>query len=105
MNSSGKTTTTAERLASYYKCGTLLEHDVKVNAGVTGGVLVNLDGEMIGMTTSAAVVYNRDIGPGYAIPADENFRRLVDVLKRGEEIEYGFLGVSILPMRTLGPFV
>ena len=34
VNSSGKTATTAERLASYYKCGTLLEHDVKVNAGV-----------------------------------------------------------------------
>ena len=108
VNSSGKTTTTAERLASYYKCGTLLEHDVKVNADVTGGVLVNLDGEMIGMTTSAAVVYNRAIGPGYAMPADENFRRLVDVLKRGEEIEYGFLGVSIptdenaRPIRLIG---
>jgi serine protease Do len=86
----------AEKLASHYKCGTLFEHDVKVNGGVTGGALLNLDGELLGLTTVAAVVYNREIGPGYAIPADENFRRLVDVLRRGEEIEYGFLGV-ILP--------
>jgi serine protease Do len=91
--------TTAEKLSSYYKCGTFLEHDVKVNGGVTGGALLNLDGELIGLTTAGAVVYNREIGPGYAIPADDNFRRLVDVLKKGEEIEYGFLGVS-LPFDT-----
>jgi len=94
-NPERKLTTAAEKLASYYKCGTLFEHDVRVNAGVTGGALVNLDGEMLGLTTSAAVVYNRKLGPGYAIPMDVNFRRLIEVLRRGEEIEYGFLGVPL----------
>jgi serine protease Do len=46
------------------------------------------------MTTSTAVVYNREIGPGYAIPADENVRNVIDVLKRGEEVEYGFMGIT-----------
>lgn len=81
---------------SIYKFGILLEHDVKLNAGVTGGVLVNLDGEMVGLTVSKVVTYdNRTLDPGYAIPADANFRRALDVLRRGEEIEYGFLGVTM----------
>jgi serine protease Do len=81
---------------NFYKYGELLEHDVKLNAAVTGGVLVNLDGEMVGMTTAAATAYdNRTLGPGYAIPADENFRRVLEVLRRGEEVEFGFLGVTL----------
>lgn len=81
---------------SFYKFGVLLEHDVRLNAAVTGGVLVNLDGEMVGLTTSAATAYdNRTLGPGYAIPADDNFRRVLAVLRRGEEIEYGLLGVTL----------
>jgi serine protease Do len=99
----GGTPTAAEKLASYYKCGMLFEHDVRVNGGVTGGALVNLDGELVGLITATAVVYNREIGPGYAIPADENFRRLVEVLKRGEEIEHGFLGVPLPGTNTAVP--
>ena len=30
---------------------------------------------------------------GYAVPMDETFRRVVDTLKQGREVEYGFLGV------------
>jgi len=91
----------AERQSSYYKHAPLLEHDVRLNAGVSGAALVNLDGELVGLTTAAAVVYNREVGPGYAIPADEYFRRVVDVLRRGEEVEYGFLGVRD-PVETVG---
>jgi serine protease Do len=98
----GEPITTTEKLASHYKSGTLLEHDVRVNGPVTGGALLNLDGKLIGLTTAAAVVFDRELGPGYAIPADDNFKRLVGVLRRGEEIEYGFLGVS-LPADTASP--
>ncbi len=80
---------------SYYKFGLLLEHDVKLNAAVQGGVLINLDGEMVGLTTSTAVVYTKELGPGYAIPIDENVRRVIDVLRKGEEVEYGFLGIEL----------
>jgi serine protease Do len=83
---------------SYYKYGVVLEHTVKLNAAVTGGVLINLDGEMVGLTTSAAVVYNKELGPGYAIPIDKNVRRVIDVLRKGEEVEYGFLGMG--PMES-----
>jgi serine protease Do len=91
------------RAGRYPEYGTLLEYDVKPNAGVTGGVLLNLDSEMIGMTNAAAVAFGQEIGPGYAVPTDDNLRRIVDVLRRGEEVEYGFLGVSPLEPRNPNP--
>lgn len=83
------------RAGRYSEYGTLLEYDIRGNSGMTGGALLNLDGEMIGLTNSAAVVWGNEIGPGFAMPADDNFRRIVDVLRRGEEVEYGFLGVTL----------
>jgi serine protease Do len=81
------------RSDSYYKFGTLLEHDAKLNAGVTGAALLNLDGEMIGLSTTTAAIGAGDSSAGYAIPMDVHVRRIIDVLRRGEEVEYGFLGV------------
>jgi serine protease Do len=39
---------------SYYFYGEFLEHDARLNTGVSGAALLNLDGEMIGLTTSTA---------------------------------------------------
>jgi serine protease Do len=89
-------------IKNYYKFGPLLEHDIKPNGGVTGGALVNLSGELVGLTTATVAVYDRQIGPGYAIPADDHFRRITDVLRKGEEVEYGFLGVSAPTEQPIG---
>ena len=35
-----------------------------------------------------------DAPGGFAVPMDDIMRRIVDVLLRGEEVEYGFLGIS-----------
>jgi len=84
----------AEDPASRYtEYGPLLEFDVRLNAGMSGGILLNLDGEMIGLTNATAVAWGSELGPGYAVPTDSHFLRIVDVLKRGGEVEYGFLGV------------
>lgn len=88
-----------EKQSSYYKSGVLLEHDVRPFADTSGAALVNLDGELLGLVTAQAIVYDRAIGPGYALPADEHFRRIVEVLRRGEEVEYGFLGVTLADNR------
>ncbi len=73
--------------------GTLLQTDAKLNLGTSGGALLNLKGEMIGLTTSRAATVGYEQAAGFAIPVDETFRRIVDVLKQGREVEYGFLGV------------
>ncbi len=56
--------------------------------------MLNLKGEMIGLTTALAAVAGYEQAAGYAIPVDETFRRVVDTLKQGREVEYGFLGVQ-----------
>ena len=61
--------------------------------------MLNLKGEMIGLTTALAAVAGYEQAAGDAIPVDETFRRVVDTLKQGREVEYGFLGVQ--PERLL----
>ena len=74
--------------------GTLLQTDARLHLGCSGGALVNLQGEMIGLTTSMAAIQGGETPGGFAIPVNAGLRRLIDVLKRGEEIEYGFLGIN-----------
>ena len=74
--------------------GTLIQTDAKLNFGTSGGALLNLKGEMIGLTTSLAATAGYEQAAGYAIPVDETFFRIVETLKQGREVEYGFLGVQ-----------
>jgi S1-C subfamily serine protease len=75
----------------------LLQTDVRLNLGCSGGVLLNLQGEMIGLTTALAAVQGSDTPGGFAVPLEPGILRILDVLKQGREVEYGFLGVSCQP--------
>jgi S1-C subfamily serine protease len=77
--------------------GTLLQTDAKVNLGTSGGPLLNLHGEMVGLVTSLAAAPGYEQAAGYAIPVDKTFRRALDALKQGREVEYGFLGIQLGP--------
>jgi serine protease Do len=77
---------------SYYTYAPLIAHDAKLNMGIDGAALLDLDGNLIGLTTSTAILTG-ERGASYAFPADEYFRNIVEVLRRGEEVEYGYLGV------------
>jgi serine protease Do len=74
--------------------GTLIQTDARLELGASGGALVNLQGEMIGLTTSLAAMYGYERPGGFAIPVDDNFRRALDVLKTGRLPDYGFLGID-----------
>ncbi|MFO0809769.1 MAG: trypsin-like peptidase domain-containing protein [Gemmataceae bacterium] len=74
--------------------GTLVQTDARLQLGSSGGALVNLDGKLVGVTTATAAISGVEAPGGYAVPLDANTRRIVDVLMRGEEVEYGFLGVN-----------
>jgi serine protease Do len=78
--------------------GTLIQTGAKTTPGCSGVALLDLDGKVIGMTTALAGLRGDQPG-GFAIPFDENTQRIVEVLKRGEEVEYAFLGVQV-PMPT-----
>ena len=74
---------------------TMLQLDAKLNLGMAGGAVINLKGEMVGLTTNAANVGGFDSQAGYALPIDTLTRRAIEALKQGKEVEYGFLGVVL----------
>jgi S1-C subfamily serine protease len=81
--------------------GTLIQTDAKLGWISGGGALVNLRGELVGLTTTAATIAGHEQPAGYAIPINTTFRRIIDTLKEGREVEYGLLGVQ-LGMGALG---
>ena len=66
--------------------------------GTSGGALVNLRGELVGVTTSLAALEGYEKSVGFAIPIDSFSRRVIETLCRGYEVEYGFLGLQPLPI-------
>ena len=76
-----------------YQYGILLQIEARIALGCSGGALLNLKGEAIGITTSLAAIHGSDTPGGFALPINSGFRRIIEVLARGEEVDYGFLGV------------
>jgi S1-C subfamily serine protease len=74
--------------------GTLIQTDAKLGWSAGGGALVNLRGELVGLTTTAAVIAGHEQPAGYAIPMNATVRRAIETLKQGREVEYGMLGVG-----------
>ena len=74
--------------------GTLIQTDARLDLGTSGGALVNLQGEMIGLTTSLAALHGYERPGGFAIPVDDDFRRALDSLKTGRVPDFGLLGVE-----------
>ena len=72
----------------------VLQIDAAINPGNSGGPLVNINGEVIGIT-SLKLVRDEIEGMGFAIPI-EYAMQYVDLLEKGEQIERPFIGISML---------
>ena len=79
---------------SLHQFGTLIHTDAKLNLGTSGGALVNLRGEMVGLTTSLAAVSGYEQSAGFALAVDDLFLRVIESLKAGKLPEFGFLGIQ-----------
>lgn len=88
---SGRAVPDKETLHHY---GTLIQTDAKLNLGTSGGALINLKGEMIGLTSSLAAGAQYEKSAGFAIPVDEDFKKALETLKAGHKPEFGFLGIG-----------
>jgi len=82
------------RKETIHHFGTLLQVDTRLNLGTSGGALLNLRGELIGITTSLAALDGYETSVGYAVPLNSATKRIIKSLGRGREVEYGFLGVQ-----------
>ncbi len=70
----------------------LIQTDAAVNPGNSGGPLVNLRGEVVGINTAIVSPSGGNLGLGFAIPAKMALEVLPSLM-RGEKIERGRLGI------------
>jgi Do/DeqQ family serine protease len=74
-----------------------IQTDTSINQGNSGGALVNIRGEVIGINTWIASNSSGggSVGLGFAIPINNAKRSIDEFIAKGE-ISYGWLGVSLL---------
>lgn len=72
--------------------GDLIQTDASINQGNSGGPLVNIDGEVVGINTAIYSESGGSVGIGFAIPANQA-KLIADLLIEKGKVERGFLGV------------
>jgi S1-C subfamily serine protease len=73
-----------------------LQTDAAINPGSSGGALVNLDGEVIGINTAIASPSGSNTGVAFSIPINLVKRVAGQLLDRGA-VTRGYLGVQLTP--------
>ena len=77
----------------YY--GDLIQTDAAINRGNSGGPLVNVKGEVIGINVAIfATPGGGYIGAGFAIPINRASEVMADLIE-GKNVVYGWLGVNV----------
>jgi len=71
-----------------------IQTDAAINQGNSGGALVNIRGELVGINTWIAAPTGGSIGLGFSIPINIVKRAIDDFIQYGE-VQYGWLGVSV----------
>lgn len=72
-----------------------IQTDAAINQGNSGGPLVNIYGEVIGINTWIASSSGGSVGLGFAIPIN-NVKNAIDSFIKNGKIVYGWVGVSLL---------
>jgi serine protease Do len=83
--------------------GSLIQTDARLGWNASGGALVNLAGELVGITTTASTIAGHEQPAGYAIPLNAAMRRAVEAMRKGVAPEYGLLGVSFNRVASRNP--
>ncbi|MFP4300776.1 MAG: Do family serine endopeptidase [Spirochaetaceae bacterium] len=71
-----------------------IQTDASINRGNSGGALVNLRGEVVGINTWITSQTGGSVGLGFSIPINNVKGAVDDLIDRGS-VRYGWLGVSI----------
>ena len=72
----------------------LVQTDAAINHGNSGGPLVNLKGEVVGINVAIFSTTGGYQGVGFAIPIN-NAKRILTRLMEGKKIVYGWLGITV----------
>jgi len=76
-----------------------LQTDAPINHGNSGGALVNLKGELVGINSQILSTSDGNIGIGFAIPANMA-RHVMDELRQGGRVRRAQLGVTVQPVTS-----
>lgn len=74
-----------------------IQIDAPINHGNSGGPLVDVAGNVVGINTAIYSPNGGSVGVGFAIPSDQA-QKVVAKLMKGGNIQYGYLGVQIQPV-------
>ena len=75
-----------------------IQTDAAINRGNSGGALINIHGELIGINTAIATGGGLgNAGVGFAIPSNLAKRIMTQLIEKGE-VERGWLGVVLQPI-------
>ena len=77
-----------------------IQTDAAINRGNSGGALINIRGELIGINTAIATgggFSQSNAGVGFAIPSNLAKQIMTQLIEKGE-VERGWLGVSLQPI-------
>jgi len=77
-----------------YPVESFLQTDAAVNPGNSGGALVNLEGELIGINTAIASQTGSYAGYSFAIPSSI-VRKVVDDLREYGRVQRAYLGIQV----------
>jgi S1-C subfamily serine protease len=83
-------------LGSTIRIKDFLQTDAAINPGSSGGPLVNLDGEVIGINTAIASPSGSNTGIAFSIPINMVKKIALQLLDKGR-VTRGFLGVQLAP--------
>jgi len=72
-----------------------IQTDAAINQGNSGGPLVNIYGEVIGINTWIASSSGGSVGLGFAMPINSIKKAIDDFISKGK-ITYGWLGVTLV---------
>jgi len=74
-----------------------IQTDAAINQGNSGGPLINLDGEVIGVNRAIYSSSGGNIGIGFAIPVNAAKETLIELKKYGK-VKRGYIGVGMGPL-------
>jgi Do/DeqQ family serine protease len=76
-----------------------IQTDAAINQGNSGGALVNINGQVIGINTWIAAPSGGNVGLGFAIPITNAAPEIAQFIQHGH-VEYGWLGAQIADIQN-----
>jgi serine protease Do len=83
----------AQTTGPTYTIPDVIQTDAAINPGNSGGVLLNAQGEVIGVTSEIESSTNSSAGIGFVIPSDIVMKVIPQLIKNGK-FEYSWLGIE-----------